>query len=240
MMAQQNRIILISGVVSVLLGFSAGFLGGRLAAPPVTEKSAASVIRAECFQLTDANGLTRGRFEVDPRGIARMALGDQEGSSRISLATGPQGGASLQMSDEKHQSAVVLKTEPQGSQTIALFHEGKPRVALEVQKNGDPAINLYDKSRRLIGLGLTSQGDLHLSFFGENQKVALELLSKKNGDRSLTLDGKDGIPRIVLGLKNDQKAALGLFDSQGKTRVALMDEPSLFLLKKGKVLRTLP
>ena len=124
------------------------------------------------------------------------------------------------MSDEKRQSAMVLKTEPQGSQTIALFHEGKPRVALEVQKNGDPAINLYDKGRRLIALGLTGQGDPHLTFFGENQKMALELLSKKDGDRSLTLDGKDGIPRIVLGLKNDQKAALGLFDRQGKTRVA--------------------
>ena len=239
-MAQQNRIILISGMVSVLLGFVAGFLGGRLATPPVAEKPIASVIRAESFQLTDTNGVTRGRFEVDSLGMARMVLGGQDGASRVSLATDPQGGASLQMSDEKRQSALVLKSEPQGSQTIALFQEGKPRVALEVQKNGDPAIKLYDKGKRLIALGLTSQGDPHLTFFGENQKMALELLSKKNGDRSLTLDGKDGIPRIVLGLKDDQKAALGLFDRQGKTRVALMDEPSLFLLKKGKVVRTMP
>ena len=109
-----------------------------------------------------------------------------------------------------------------------------------MQKNGDPAVNLYDKGNRLIALGLTGQGDPQLTFYGEGQKPALEVISKKNGDRSLTLDGKDGIPRMVLGLKNDQKAALGLFDRQGKTRVALMDEPSLFLLKEGKPVRTLP
>jgi hypothetical protein len=240
MMAQQNRIILISGVISVVLGFLAGFLGGRLAAPPVKEKPAAAVIRAESFQLTDANGLTRGRFEVDPQGVARLVLGGQDGAPLASLATDPQGGATLQMGNGKGQSTVMLKTEPQGSQTIALFQEGIPRVALELQKNGDPSINLYDKGKRLIALGLTGQGDPHLTFFEDNRKMALELLSKKNGDRSLTLDGKDGVPRIVLGLKNDQKAALGLFDRQGKTRVALMDEPSLFLLKNGKVVRTLP
>ena len=78
-MAQQNRIILISGMISVLLGFVAGFLGGRLATPPVAEKPTASVIRAESFQLTDANGITRGRFEVDSRGMARMVLGGQDG-----------------------------------------------------------------------------------------------------------------------------------------------------------------
>jgi len=43
-----------------------------------------------------------------------------------------------------------------------------------------------------------------------------------------------------LGLKQDQKAALGLFDRKGKTRIGLMDEPSLILLKNGKVVRTLP
>ena len=89
-------------------------------------------------------------------------------------------------------------------------------------------------------LGLTQQGDPHLIFYGEGQKAALEVISKKNGDRSLHLLGNNGTPRVVLGLKNDQQAALGLFDRQGKTRVGLMDEPSLILLKAGKPVRTLP
>ena len=89
-------------------------------------------------------------------------------------------------------------------------------------------------------MGLTTQGDPHLTFYGEGHKAALEMVSKKNGDRSLNLLGKNGTPRVVLGLKNDQKAALGLFDPKGKTRVALMDEPSLILLKAGKPVRTLP
>ena len=109
-----------------------------------------------------------------------------------------------------------------------------------MQKNGEAAVDLYDKGSRLITLGLTNQGDPHLIFYGEGQKAALEVISKKTGDRSLNLLGKNGTPRVVLGLKNDQKAALGLFDHKGKTRVALMDEPSLILLKEGKLVRTLP
>lgn len=134
---------------------------------------------------------------------------------------------------------MALKAD-QSAQNITLYHEGKLRLGLEVQKNGEAAVNLYDKGNRLITLGLTNQGDPHLTFYGEGHKAALEMVSKKNGDRSLNLLGKNGTPRVVLGLKNDQKAALGLFDRQGKTRVALMDEPSLILLKAGKPVRTLP
>jgi hypothetical protein len=240
MMAQQHRVILISGVISLVLGFLAGFLGGRLAAPPGQEKTGVAVIQAERFQLVDSTGRTRGSFEVDSQGVARLVLSGQDGVPQVNLAADPPGGAVIQLGHEGGQNAIVLKTEPQGLQTIALFHEGKPRLGLEMQKNGDPAINLYDEGKRLINLGLTGQGDPHLTFYGENQKVALEMISKKSGDRSLNLAGKEGTPRVVLGLKNDQKAALGLFDQKGKTRVALMDEPSLFLLKNGKVVRTLP
>jgi hypothetical protein len=239
-MAQQNRIILISAVISVILGFLAGFLGSRLAPMPLLEKPTAATLQAQRFQISDSNGRSRGRFEVDPQGVARLVLEGQDGVPLVSLSANPQGGASLQMSDEKGQRSVVLNTESQGSQTIAFNFDGKPRLALEVQKNGDPVINLNDKGKRLIALGLTNMGDPYLTFYGENQKAALEVISKKNGDRSLNLAGKDGIPRIVLGLKNDQKAALGLFDRNGKTRVALMDEPALILLKNGKVVRTLP
>jgi hypothetical protein len=76
--------------------------------------------------------------------------------------------------------------------------------------------------------------------YGDNRKAALEVIARPNGDRSLNLFGQDGTPRLVLGLKNDQKAALGLFDRQGKTRAALLDEPSLILLKDGKAVRSLP
>jgi hypothetical protein len=239
MMTQQNRIILVSVVISVVLAFFAGFLGGRLATSPTGEKPTAAVIRAQRFQLLDARGHLRGSFEVDPQGVARLVLNGQNGTPLVSLAADPQGAANIQLSDAKGQDAVMLKTIPQGQQTVALFHDGQARLALQVQNNGNPAINLYDQNKRLIAMGLNGQGDSHLTFFGENQQKALQLICKQTGDRNLTIDSKDGMPRIVLGLKNNQKAALGLFDRQGKTRVALMDEPSLFLLKNGKMIRTL-
>ncbi|MDO9530537.1 MAG: hypothetical protein Q7O12_00170 [Deltaproteobacteria bacterium] len=243
-MEHQPRVILIAAVISALVGLTTGFLGGRLAAPPVPVATpaaeAGAVMQAQNFQLVDQAGRVRGRLGVEAHGAARLTLFGLDGTMpRVSLAATPQGGAELELGDDQHQNAVALKAD-QSAQNIALYHEGKLRLGLEVQKNGEAAVNLYDKGNRLITLGLTNQGDPHLTFYGEGHKAALEMVSKKNGDRSLNLLGKNGTPRVVLGLKNDQKAALGLFDPKGKTRVALMDEPSLILLKAGKPVRTLP
>jgi hypothetical protein len=238
-MTQPKRVMLVSGIISAILGLLAGFLGGRLAAPPVA--TAPAVMRAEYFQLVDQDGRQRGRLGIDAHGVARLALFGQDAAvPLVSLAADPQGGAHLELGDAKNQKAVEIKTELQGSRHIALYHEGQLRLGLEVQKNGEPAVNLYDQGGRLITLGLTNQGDPHLIFAGEGQKTALELIGRKNGDRSLTIHEKNGTPRLVLGLKDDKKAALGLFDRKGRTRVALMDEPSLILLKAGKLVRTLP
>lgn len=238
-MEPQHRVILISGIISAVIGLAAGFIGGRFAPPP-TPTEAGHVMQAQLFQLVDQAGRPRGRLGVDEHGAARLTLFGPEGANRVSLAATSQGGAELELGDGQGQSAIVLKAEPQDARNLALYQEGKLRLALEVQKDGEAAVNLYDKANRAITLGLTPPGDPHLIFYGEGQKAALEAVSKKNGDRSLKLLGKNGTPRVVLGLKNDKQAALGLFDRQGKTRVGLMDEPSLILLKEGRPVRTLP
>ncbi len=173
-MTSQNRIILISAGISVVLGLLAGFLGGQWAMPTAKGKTATGFIQAERFQLTDANGRARGGFEVDSQGVVHLVLGGQDGAPLVRWSANPGGRTSLQMGDEKGQRTMVFNTDPQGSQTIALYSEGKSRLALEVQKNGEPAISLNDKGKRLITLGLTGQDDPHLTFYGENQKVALE------------------------------------------------------------------
>jgi hypothetical protein len=239
-MERQPRVILISAVISAVIGFGAGFIGGRFAPHPTTPPAPAALIQAQDFQLVDQAGRVRGRLGVEAHGAARLTLSGPDGTlPRVSLATTPQGGAELELVDAQHQNAVALKAD-QDARNLALYHEEKLRLGLEVQKNGEAAVNLYGQGNRLMSLGLTNQTDPHLTFYGEGHKTALEMVSKKNGDRSLNLLGKNGTPRVVLGLKNDQKAALGLFDPKGKTRVALMDEPSLILLKEGKPLRTLP
>ena len=239
-MEHQPRVILFSAVISAVIGLAAGFIGGRFAPQPATTPAPAALIQARDFQLVDQAGRVRGRLGIDAHGAALLTLFGPNGAlPRVSLAATPQGGAELELGDGQHQIAVGLKAD-QGARNLALYQEGKLRLGLEVQKNGEAAVNLYDKGHRLLNLGLTTQGDPHLTFYGEGQKATLDLVSKKNGDRSLNLLGKNGTPRVVLGLKNDQKAALGLFDPKGKTRVALMDEPSLILLKAGKPVRTLP
>jgi hypothetical protein len=246
-MGQQHRGILLSGIISAVIGLAAGFIGGRLAPHPTpTPASApppasAALLQAQTFKLVDQAGHERGVWGIDADGATRLALfAPKAALPLVNLAVSPKGSATLQLSDSRSTQAVVLKAERSGFRGVSLYSGDKIRLKLEVQKNGDPAVNLYDKGSRLISLGLTIQGDPHLTFYGEGQKAALEVISRKNGDRSLDLMGKNGTPRVVLGLKNDQKAALGLFDRRGKTRVALLDEPSLILLKGGKPVRTLP
>jgi hypothetical protein len=239
-MERQPRISLISAVISAVIGLVAGFIGGRFAPHPTTTPAPAALIQAQDFQLVDQAGRVCGRLGADAHGAARLTLFGPDGTlPRVSLAANPQGGAELELGDGQRQSAVALKAD-QGARSFALYHEGKLRLGLEVQKTGEAAVNLYDQGHRLMSLGLSNQGDPHLAFYGDGNKAALEMVSKKNGDRSLNLLGKNGTPRVVLGLKNDQKAALGLFDYKGKTRVALMDEPSLILLKNGKPVQVLP
>ncbi len=242
-MAHQQRVILLSGIISAVIGLVAGFIGGRLAPQPPLASTPAptALVQAEAFKLVDQAGRTRGVLGIDADGATRLALfGPDAALPRVNLSASPKGGATLQLSDSRSSRAVVLKTEPGGSRDVSLYSADKIRLKLEVQRNGDPAVNLYEKGNRLISLGLTNQGDPHLTFYGEGRMAALEVISKKNGDRSLNLMGKNGTPRVVLGLKNDKKAALGLFDRQGKTRVALMDEPSLILLKGGKPVQIQP
>jgi hypothetical protein len=236
-MTQPHRILLISGLISVALGFLAGFLGGRLAAPPGLEKA---VVRAEGFVLVDRIGRERARLGLDAQGMAHLKFYGAGDTTLVSLAVDAQGGAALALGDDKRQQAVVLTVSPQGSQDMGFYRDGQLRLGLEVLPDGEPAVNLYDQGSRVITMGLTNAGDPHLVFYGDNQKAALDLSSTKNGDRTLTLREKSGIPRVVLGLKQDRKAALGLFDDKGKTRVALMDEPSLIMLKNGRLVRTLP
>jgi hypothetical protein len=240
-MGHQYRGIVFSGIISAVIGLAAGFVGGRLAPHPAPTPAPAAIMKAQAFKLVDQSGRERGVWGIDADDATRLALfGPDAALPLVNLAASPKGGAILQLSDSRSPQAVVLKVDPRGSRDVTLYSADKIRLRLEVQKNGEPAVNLYDKGNRLISLGLTNQADPHLTFYGEGQKTAMELISKKNGDRSLDLMGKNGTPRVVLGLKNDKKAALGLFDHQGKTRVAVMDEPSLILLKGGKPVRTLP
>ena len=237
-MVQQYRVILISGVISVALGFLAGWAGGRLAAPPSPAK--VTVLRTEGVQLVDQAGTERGRLGLDPQGAAYLILTDQNRVPQLSLSAAAQGGADLRVGDDSRRQSLALTVNPQGAAALAFYREGKLCLGVEVQPDGAPTVSLYDKGNRLLNLGLTKQGDPHLAFYGDGPKPALELISRKNGDRDLTLAGKGGVPRVVLGVKQDQKAALGLFDRQGKTRAALLSEPALILLKNGKVVRSLP
>jgi hypothetical protein len=238
-MEQPHRVMLISGLIAGLIGLAAGFLGGRLAAPPAAPPAA--VAAAPRFQLLDQAGRERGVWDLDPQGAARLAFwGESPGVPLVSLTATPQGGATLELGDAKQSRALVLQTKPDGSREVGLYYAANLRLGLTVQKNGDPAVMILDQNHPRLALGLSSQGAPQVVLYGDNRKAALEVIARPNGDRSLNLFGQDGTPRLVLGLKNDQKAALGLFDRQGKTRAALLDEPSLILLKDGKAVRSLP
>ena len=59
-MERQPRVILISGIISAVIGLVAGFIGGRFAPHPTPTPAAAALMQAQAFKLVDQAGRERG------------------------------------------------------------------------------------------------------------------------------------------------------------------------------------
>ena len=84
-MGQQHRGILLSGIISAVIGLAAGFIGGRLAPHPTPTltpgppSASAVLMQAQTFKLVDQAGHERGVWGIDADGATRLALFGPDG-----------------------------------------------------------------------------------------------------------------------------------------------------------------
>ena len=91
-MERQHRVILISGIISAVIGLVAGFIGGRFAPHPTSTPAPAALLQAQAFKLVDQAGRERGVIGIDADGAARLALfGPDAALPLVNLVASPQG-----------------------------------------------------------------------------------------------------------------------------------------------------
>ena len=94
--SQEHRVILLSGIISAVIGLAAGFIGGRLAPHPIPASApppaSAALMQAQAFKLVDQAGHDRGVWGIDADGATRLALfGPKAALPLVNLAASPGG-----------------------------------------------------------------------------------------------------------------------------------------------------
>jgi hypothetical protein len=152
--------------------------------------TAPAVIRAQHFELADAQGRAVGDFGLSPGGAPRLVLRDRQGQGRVFLMVEPNGSSRLYLADEN----------------------GKARADLRLLGDGSPSMALLDKDGGTrAGLRLIDDGSPRFSLSGKNGKGGV-LLGSTAGDATSGLVMLDGVgkARALLGLKADGSPSLSL------------------------------
>ena len=85
------------------------------------------VIRAQRFELVDAEGKVCAVLSVSADGSTGLAMMDEGGKQVVGLGTGPDGGTGLALMDENGKQVVGLGTGADGGTGLALM-DGQGKV----------------------------------------------------------------------------------------------------------------
>ena len=146
-----RRTILLSGVLSLVMGFVGTLLALAVALPELVGAQEAR-IRAEQFTIVGDNNADRIRLQTGPGIAAALQVFDASGNRRAQLATGlgPQStgdmpvGAGLNIYAASGQMAGRLGADAQGSQMVLNDANGRPRLRLRVTDDGTSSIEVLD------------------------------------------------------------------------------------------------
>lgn len=160
--ARRINIILIFGMVAALAASLLSLRGAGLFS------RAERVLVGNGIVLQDANGITRGTWEVADNGASVLqlhdrnsvprvklsvldtgdpgvALTDPRGRTRIVLGLLPDQGGTLAFADDRGNTRVVLGVAPDESSTLVFVDAmGATRAGLGVNGAGDPSLTLYE------------------------------------------------------------------------------------------------
>jgi len=167
----------------------------RLADVP-TNGAVAQVVRAQRFEVVDAEGRVRVLLSMGPDGqVPSLTLHDEKGDIRACLWTHPDGSTSLTLCDEKGATRASLSTHTDGSPILMLHDEkGATRASLGTHPDGRPILMLHD----------------------EKGEVRASLWTPPHGSPSLSLHDTKGDIRASLGTHPDGKTRLMLHDEKGE------------------------
>ena len=118
--------------------------------------TAPKVVRAQRFELVDAQGRPRAMLGLGPDGSPALELTDEKRQVRAALSLAPAGGQpTLVLYDDNRKGRAALALTADGQPMLGLRDEkGDGRAVLIVLPDGRPLLGLYDengKSRAALG-----------------------------------------------------------------------------------------
>lgn len=167
--ARRINIILIFGIVAALAASllavrASGFFGG-------SER----VFVGSGVVLQDANGVTRGTWEVGDEGTSVLRLHDRNSVPRVKLSVLDTGDPGVALTDARGRTRVVLGLLPDQGGTLAFADDaGNTRVVLGIGPDESSTLVFVDAiGQTRAGLGVNSRGEASLTLYDDEQTVTV-------------------------------------------------------------------
>jgi hypothetical protein len=156
------------------------------------------VIMAEEFRLVDKDGAQLATLHVDQTGQPNMIINDIAHTPRLTMSFGSEGALKFGLNDKKGKKTVFMEVDDKGAATLGM---GIPNIRFSVSADGRPFLYLSDGTRPRAVLGLWP-----------------------DGDPNLTLIGKDGNRRAVLGSIEPETSQIAIIDKRPISSLVLYGE----------------
>lgn len=132
---RRTRVMLVAAVMTAAGMFLLG-AGGE---------GVQQVVRAERFELVDANGTVRAALGSDSAGRPGLWQYDQNGTTRALLCLGDSGQPGLRLYDQNGTTRASLRLGDSGQPGLGLLDQNESiRVALVLNEFGQPMLELWD------------------------------------------------------------------------------------------------
>jgi hypothetical protein len=161
------------------------------------------VIMAEEFRLVDKDGAQLATLHVDQTGQPNLVINDNAHTPRLMMAFGSEGGLNFGLNDKKGKKTVFMEVDDKGAATLGM---GIPNIRFSVSADGRPLLYLSDGTRPRAVLGLWPDGDPYL-----------------------TLSGKDGNRRAVLGRIEPESSQVAIIDKRPISSLVLYGEDGMVI-----------
>jgi hypothetical protein len=165
---------------------------------------------------------TQAALGVSPGGDRALTLYDKDERERLSFGTRENGFQFLNFLDEKGRHRISLHVRPNGQQAqlVAYDTDEEPRVAMGVGEDGLPICAVMDKGRtRQVHMIADAKGNLSVGFRSKGGSPRGGIGLTQDGRSGIDLFDKDGKPRAGLHLEADGTPKFQLLDSDGRRKL---------------------
>jgi len=169
---------------------------------------AAKVLRAERFELVDAEGQTRGVLQVDKEGFAEFRLFSPVGEDRAIIRASNDIATIGLLGGTVKDGTISLMSSPQISTINVLANNDsgtrQGSSAMFALREGMAGVTVFDKQYKRIGMRTTDDGNPSLEVSDSNHRVRAAL-------------GCTNLETMKTGeTRQTAESSLVLFDKEGK------------------------